>query len=451
MRLSRPKARRKKTTKKLTFVDVFAGCGGLSLGLMQAGWSGLFAIEQDSNAFLTLHDNLIIGRPEVRFLWPAWLPKTQQKIGEVLLKHRKRLKSLRGSVDMLVGGPPCQGFSSAGRRNADDPRNILVDSYLELIDLIQPRIVLIENVRGITLDFEDHENPSRKVNYAKWITDRLSAQYVVSSQMLDLSLFGVPQKRHRFFVIAVRSDVGRQFSVNPFETIERLRHSFLLQKGIAVPVSARSAISDLEITRNGTAESRDSQGFEEIRYLGPRTAYQRLLNGSVTDVSDTRLARHQSEIAKRFEKIIGICHASGRLNVSLSAEVRASFGLLKRAIRVLDPDSPSPTITSMPDDLLHYREPRTLTVRETARLQTFPDWFVFRGKYTTGGERRRKEVPRFTQVANAVPPFAAEAIGIALAQYFADVQSKISKPRRASRKSRGALRVRLSTSSSRRS
>ena len=81
------------------------------------------------------------------------------------------------------------------------------------------------------------------------------------------------------------------------------------------------------------------------------------------------------------------------------------------ATRVLDPTKPAPTITSMPDDLLHYCEPRALTVRENARLQTFPDWFAFHGKYTTGGDRRAREVPRFTQVANAVPPLVAEMWG----------------------------------------
>ena len=91
------------------------------------------------------------------------------------------------------------------------------------------------------------------------------------------------------------------------------------------------------------------------------------------------------------------------------------------AIRVLDPLSVAPTITSLPDDLLHYAEPRTLTVRENARLQTFPDWVVFRGKYTTGGALRRQQVPRFTQVANAVPPLLAEQLGLVL---FRIIRSK---------------------------
>ncbi len=106
-----------------------------------------------------------------------------------------------------------------------------------------------------------------------------------------------------------------------------------------------------------------------------------------------------------------MCKKQNRSNKQLSLEMREHFGIRKTATRVLDPQKPAPTITSMPDDLIHYSEPRTLTVRENARLQTFPDWFVFRGKYTSGGERRKREVPRFTQVANAVPPLLAEMLG----------------------------------------
>ena len=98
----------------------------------------------------------------------------------------------------------------------------------------------------------------------------------------------------------------------------------------------------------------------------------------------------------------------------MSPETRRAHSLKKTAIRVLDPLGCAPTITSLPDDLLHYFEPRTLTVRENARLQAFPDWYAFQGNYTTGGQRRRKEVPRFTQVANAVPPLLAEQLGLVL-------------------------------------
>ena len=398
-----------------TFIDIFAGCGGLSLGLMKAGWTGLFAVEHDVNAFKTLHDNLIIGT-RYHFAWPTWLPKSPLSATEVLHNYRNNLATLEGCVDMLVGGPPCQGFSIAGRRDPSDPRNRLVDMYLEFVNLIKPRIVLIENVRGITLDFDDINQATGKINYANQIITSLSSDYVVTSKMIDASMFGVPQRRQRFFIIAIRSDLAMGLESIPFETLEHILHSFVRHKGISViPVSAKEAISDLEIRRNGKIPSRDSIGFEEIAYGSPITSYQRLMNEGMNGLlSDTRLARHRPEIAKRFGKIIDICHSDGRLNVSLAPEIRASFGLRKRAIRVLDPDSPSPTITSMPDDLIHYCEPRALTVRENARLQSFPDWFEFKGKYTSGGDRRKKEVPRFTQVANAVPPLLAEAIGMAL-------------------------------------
>lgn len=400
-----------------TFVDVFAGCGGLSLGLMQAGWKGLFAVEHDVNAFQTLHDNLIVPDARFRFEWPDWLPKVATDVADLLTTQRWQLVSCAGKVDMLVGGPPCQGFSSAGKRNPNDPRNRLVEQYLEFVKLLNPRVVLIENVRGITTDFEGSAGDGGKLNYAQWIIKVLREDYDVSTRMIDTSFFGVPQKRHRFFIVGFRKEGGLD-SLDFFNGVERDRQTFLRRKGISnVPVSTKAAISDLEVSRNGKIPSRDSAGFQDIAYQGPLTAYQTLMNNGWEGVPpDTRLARHRPEIAARFAKIIDLCHADGRLNVSLSAEIKASFGLKKSAIRVLDPNSPSPTVTSMPDDLIHYSEPRALCVRENARLQSFPDWFAFKGNYTTGGERRKMEVPRFTQVANAVPPLVAEAIGLSIAK-----------------------------------
>jgi DNA (cytosine-5)-methyltransferase 1 len=280
--------------------------------------------------------------------------------------------------------------------------------------------VLIENVRGITADFVNCGKAGRTLNYAAWLQRSLSAEYDVFSQIIDTSRFGVPQRRQRFFVIAIKKSSALAAYPCPFEHIEAMRLKFLAKKAIrSVPVSAKAAISDLEVSRNGTRPCRDSSGFEEIVYRGPATAYQRLMNGGFGGgISDTRLARHRPHITARFKRIIAHCKASGRLNVSLSREMRESLGLQKCAIRVMDPDLPSPTVTSMPDDLIHYNEARCLTVRENARLQSFPDWFEFKGKYTTGGDRRRKEIPRFTQVANAVPPLVAEAIGQALLTYM---------------------------------
>lgn len=405
-----------------TFIDVFAGCGGLSLGLMQAGCKGLFAIEKDKFAFETLQHNLLSELGSLKFAWPAWLEPKPSSVETVLSKHIRELQSLVRKVDILVGGPPCQGFSSAGRRDHDDPRNKLFRAYLKLVRIIEPKAVLIENVRGFTMSFN---NGRRVHNYSEKLIEALSEDYEVYADLFDLSEFGLPQKRTRFFVLALKRGL---YPDNPLEKLRERLPSYLLSNGIQCPVSAWAAISDLEVRRNGRQSSRDTDGFEEIFYGSPLTGYQRLMNGGVQQPRDTRLARHSAKIEERFAEIIEICHAHGRLNTSISDELRQRFNIKKKALRVLDPDRPSPTVTSMPDDLLHYCEPRTLTVRENARLQGFPDWFEFKGKYTTGGHLRRKEVPRFTQVANAVPPLVARAFGELLVDIICE-GAATSRPR----------------------
>jgi DNA (cytosine-5)-methyltransferase 1 len=116
---------------KKTFIDLFAGCGGISLGLMQAGWRGLFAIEKDKFAFETLRCNLIGGKNGLTFEWPSWLEKRQTTIGRFTRKYHEHLLSLRGQVDLVAGGPPCQGFSFAGLRNRNDSRNLGLTEYMK--------------------------------------------------------------------------------------------------------------------------------------------------------------------------------------------------------------------------------------------------------------------------------------------------------------------------------
>lgn len=420
------------STKPLTFIDAFAGCGGLSLGLMQAGWTGRFAIERDKFAFATLKANLLTKSSPHKYVWPRWLPKEPIGIVELLNNYHDRLEEISGGIDVLVGGPPCQGFSSAGRRKHDDPRNQMFASYLNLVDIIKPKAVLIENVRGFTVDFNAGDEVK---NFSHLLKARLSDAYTVHEQLLDLSIFGVPQARTRYFVLAFRSELNVP---NPFLHLLDRRPSFLRSLRLNAPVSSSAAISDLELERCGTQSSTETKGFEETRYAGPLTHYQKLMNAGCGDPTDLRLARHAEHIAARFKEIIELSHAEGRLNTSIGAEMRARFGLKKLALRVLDPDRPSPTITSMPDDLLHYSEPRTLTVRENARLQTFPDWYSFQGKYTTGGHLRKQEVPRFTQVANAVPPLVARAIGEALTELL---KSKATMSPVSDRQARSRLHV----------
>jgi DNA (cytosine-5)-methyltransferase 1 len=130
-----------------------------------------------------------------------------------------------------------------------------------------------------------------------------------------------------------------------------------------------------------------------------------------------RLARHRDDVRERFARILAECRKGVRMN----DEARRGYGLKKHRIYPMSASEAAPTITTLPDDVLHYSEPRILTVRESARLQSFPDWFQFKGKFTTGGNRRTKECPRYTQVGNAVPPHLARAIGRAISRALDEI------------------------------
>lgn len=403
------------------FIDLFAGCGGLSLGLMQAGWRGLFAIEKDAFAFETLRCNLIDGIGGVGYDWPAWLPKAPCRIGAFIKKFSRHIASLRGQVDLVAGGPPCQGFSLAGSRNKSDSRNQMFRHYVEIVRLLQPAFLLLENVRGIDVEFEKKrrsmERQSRLGRPPKAFSERIRRSledlgYHVYPGLIRAVEFGVPQFRPRYIMFGISDALlNEKVDRDPFEILNAKRSQFLASKGLssARPVSVKEAISDLETTGSDLVECPDSPGYMQVQYRSPQTTYQRLMHCSMngTSPNSLRLAKHKDETRNRFLEIIQTC----RPGIQLSEAERERFGLKKHRIVALEPAKPSHTLTTLPDDILHYSEPRILTVREYARLQSFPDWFEFKGKYATGGDRRKRECPRYTQVANAVPPFLSELLG----------------------------------------
>lgn len=403
-----------RTDSRPTFIDAFAGCGGLSLGLMRAGWRGLVAIETDPFAFETLSANFLSEGNRFSYDWPARIAKQPWDIRELLSTHPRELADLAGKVDLLAGGPPCQGFSHAGRRDAHDSRNFLFEAYLQLVERVQPRLVLLENVLGFKHDFRGSDDPA-VTNFAAALAQGLGGDYNLATAVLRADDYGVPQARPRFFLVGARRDTGNAPLVASFfRDLGAGAAAFLLARGLPRRPTAKGALSDLESDRNGTIPSPDSKGFEAIGYLPPRNAYQRAMrDGHQGPPTGTRLARHRPHIRQRFQALLRYSREDGH-RITVPANIRAAHGLRKATVRVLDPHRPAPTITSLPDDLLHYSEPRTLTVRETARLQSFPDWFVFKGNYTTGGPQRRRQVPRFTQVANAIPPLLAEQVGLRL-------------------------------------
>ena len=384
-----------------TYIDIFAGCGGLSLGLYKSGWHGLFAIEKSPMAFETLKHNLIDKKKH--FKWPAWLPKTPHEINEVLVNYEKELEKLRGKVDLVVGGPPCQGFSLAGRRNEADSRNKLIDSYIKFISLVNPKMLFFENVKGFTIGFK--KKNSRGTAYSNYVVEELKKLgYEIEGRIIDFSEFGVPQRRKRFILVGLKAGDPCKF----FDLIIRIKVSFLKKKGLNVNNSVKSAISDLERV-NGEVSSISYRGFKEGVYSEPMNNYQKYLRKDCNhNLPDShRFANHTMKTIEKFNHILENCSRNEAINES----TKRIFELKKKYTIPLDMDQKSPTLTTLPDDYIHYSEPRILTVREYARIQTFDDWFEIKGKYTTGGKLRRVEVPRYTQVGNAIPPLFGELAG----------------------------------------
>jgi DNA (cytosine-5)-methyltransferase 1 len=393
------------------FIDLFAGCGGLSLGLTKAGWRGLFAVEKNADAFSTLRHNLC-DRSDSSFDWPDWLPCQAMSTAELMSGFRERLLGLRGQVEMIAGGPPCQGFSFAGKRHFGDPRNQLKNEYLEIVDLVRPNYLIFENVRGFSAPFKNGNEKLHSEQVIETLEGFDWGGYHVFSDILNASDFGVPQPRARFILIAVRKDLCVSIT-SPFAEIKNFAAQFREKRSLnGHEISVSEAISDLEISVCGLVDSTDTSGFMEINYR-PKystTPYQKLMrlcSGETNKLNSLRLAKHRPETVSRFIEVLKTCPKG----VSLPKEFREKHKLKKQCFTPLHPDQMSKTITTLPDDLLHYSEPRILTVRETARLQSFPDSFEFKGKYTTGGARRKEECPRYTQVGNAVPPLMAEALG----------------------------------------
>lgn len=384
------------------YIDLFAGCGGLSLGLHKSGWEGLFAIEKNIDAFTTLEYNLIN-----QFKWPEWLEIGNLDINEILETYRQNLQALRDKIPLVVGGPPCQGFSLAGKRDRNDIRNQLSDAYIRFIELVRPRMIFFENVHGFTVGFKKNGKKSEPFS-ARLIGNLESLGYNVEGKILDMSYYGVPQKRKRFILVGFLDMNPKHF----FDLLNNNRVRFLAEKKIRVPVNVKQAIGDLK-REYGCVDSHDSKGFKNGKYGRASTNYQKLMRknnvrGSIPD--SHRFANQKKETIELYQKIMIISNEMKRI----TPKQNLVKGLKKRGITPLKEKAICPTLTSIPDDLIHYCEPRIITVREYARFQSFPDYYEFKGKYTTGGMLRKIDVPRYTQVANAVPPLFAEQVGLVL-------------------------------------
>ncbi len=423
-----------------TFVDLFAGCGGLSLGLLSAGWKGVLAVEKSQDAFRTFSHNLLENNTErppqqpIYSHWPDDIEKQAWDIDRFLETHTMHLQELQGKVGLLAGGPPCQGFSIAGRRNGDDPRNRLFVDYLAVVAILNPAVVLIENVKGMDIPFREPNGDS--ITFAQDLRAKLSPCYHVQQGIVMSQDFGVPQIRPRLITVGFNRHCFVKQIPEFFPRLNKHRRSFLQSKRLANRNQTVSdAISDIKacddiLHHRDCCDPDSPRGFSEIRYEKTvrLSRFQTLMRARLKkdqQPNSLRLVNHRPATLERFKLIHSLCNRGEiRCGVQLSAkerEVMVAHGAdlsKKHVMVVLDGDRPAHTVTTIPDDLLHYCLPRVHTIREYARLQSFPDWFAFQGKFTTGGNLRKTDCPRYTQVGNAVPPLLAEAIGEVLLEIY---------------------------------
>ena len=398
--------------KKEIYIDIFSGCGGLSLGLFNAGWTGCFAIEKNEDAFNTLRHNLIDQKKH--FAWPKWLPIAAHDINELIKKYSHELNDISGTITLVAGGPPCQGFSMAGKRNRDDMRNKLVKSYIKFIRIVKPKAIVFENVHGFTVDFK---NEVRSVKFSQYVQNALKRLgYKVCHEIIDMSNFGIPQKRKRYIMVGLLD----KDPISVFSKLVSNLDMFLNERGLSNPIGTLAAINDLRQSI-GEVDSPDTYRFKAGIYGEIESPYQKLMRNDIINleckaVDSHRFVNHRGVTIKLHNDLLEKATRGKRI----APCDNVVEGLKRRGVTVLDANMPAPTITSIPDDMIHYEEPRILTVREHARLQSFPDWYEIKGVYTTGGERRKYEVPRYTQIGNAIPPLFAEQLGIALKEVLFD-------------------------------
>ncbi|RNM02381.1 DNA cytosine methyltransferase [Dickeya undicola] len=427
----------------MNFIDLFSGCGGFSLGLLQSGMTGYLAIEKNEDAFNSLKSNLI-ENSDFNFSWDEGsIPLRNHDIHSILNDYSECLEKLskEKGVDLIVGGPPCQGFSSAGRRNPSDPRNQLAYDYLKIVSIISPKYIILENVKGIQYSFkEKNEEP---VAY-KIKRELSNLGYIPISMIENCADWGVPQNRNRFLLFGVKSSsfdislskeglffLGEKLEDRLRKCLNSFQDEFVRIKGLTKNVSVLDAISDLKThdeagneVEKEIAEDAPGNRFKRISLLRDATSsYQQLMrkNNSREGFvpSGLRLANHSPVVVEKFKNLLNDLNDPKKrelYSIGRGKSLPTSYSIdrmkTKKAImRVLDSEKPSVTVTTLPDDILHYDEPRILTVRECARLQSFPDWYEFSGNYTTGGDRRKNSCPKYTQVGNAVPPLMSEGIG----------------------------------------
>ncbi len=362
---------------KLTFntIDLFSGCGGMSLGFKWAGFNTLLASDIDENCKLTFQKNFI----DIPFI-----------CNDISLLLKKEIDHLinKKNVDVITGGPPCQGFSLANKnRNKvkDDPRNRLFFEFVKVINWYNPKAFVMENVKGL-LSMHKGEVFRQIINEF----ENTATGYNVRWQILKASDYGVPQCRERVIIIGIRKDLN-------------LYPEFPLIK-YKKPTTVDEAISDLPLINAG-------EGADKMEYNSkPKNNYQKFLRKNSKYVYNHIAMNHTKRLIERFmainhgQSLVDVWDTHGAVkrgnpseksNIKFSQNNQRLFG-----------DKPAPTIAaSFQSNFIHPHLNRNFTAREGARLQSFPDTFIFEGMRTKMSWE--KGLSQYQQIGNAVPPLLA--------------------------------------------
>lgn len=376
-------------------LDFFAGAGGLSEGLRIAGLDVIYANEIDRWARMTYEHN----HPDTVFRCCDIAEVTPDSIYNDI--HEAFNLDLE-DIDIMVGGPPCQGFSIIGQRNIDDPRNRLFREFLRLVQQIRPKAFIMENVFGLL----SMENGRVKDEIIEAFT--AAGYHIAEPRVLTAADFGVPQIRKRVFFLGIRNDLSNVPLQYPVATHANRNQRNELN-GITPYITVGDALSDLPET---VVESTGNDAGEHVNYISPpRNQYQQLMRGE----EDTAFNHHTKRLLDtRMERITRL--TEGATKVTLPQEFQA--GGHENKYRRLSSREPSPTLTAhMSKDLSDFIHPnynRPITVREAARLQSFPDSYIFVGS----------EFQQLKQIGNAVPPLLGAAVARAVIQQLDDILAR---------------------------
>lgn len=366
---------------QMRIVDLFSGAGGLTFGFYYNRENNTFVRNENCNIiFANEYDHAAAESFRINF---PDINMINQDIKELT---EEQVRALIGEeeVDLIIGGPPCQSYSTIGRRVYDDKAK-LYNEYYRMLSIIRPRMFLFENVKGM-LSMKD-EKGNLVIDNIKNMFENINEElgYNIVYDTIDAVNYGVPQHRERVFIIGIRNDLDIEWDFNQLEVGPE-------------QLTLEEAISDLPHIASG--ENIHEYGEEQ-----PENDYQRLMRGTNTELSAHFLAVYGDKIQTIMDNVIqgeGKDYINSLVDQGILEEQYRLTSGYKNTYGRLYANQPCTTITnnmSTPSGLrcIHYEQNRALTPREGARIQSFPDWFQF-----TGNKREIK-----TQIGNAVPPLLA--------------------------------------------